>query len=202
VGKFKTNCSKGDRKMNRKTLSILTLVVVILGLLLVACQPGQGGNVQNSDSTSGLTAEEEQNLATVRRFYEEFSAGNADVILEVHPETLTMHYAGEAEDVPTQLLRDDLAAIKEANPDLHAEIHSMVASGDIVMTELTWTATHTGPFFGIPATGETALHNGVVVRRLEDGKIVESWEMFDDLTFFNSIGLSPSWDDLLAQAAE
>jgi predicted ester cyclase len=78
----------------------------------------------------------------------------------------------------------------------------MVVSGDIVMTELTWTATHTGPFFGIPATGETVLHNGIVVRRLEEGKIVESWEIWDDLAFFNSIGLSPSWDDLLAQAAE
>jgi steroid delta-isomerase-like uncharacterized protein len=189
--------------MNRKTSSILSIVVLILGLLLVACQPGQGGNAQTTQTTtSGLTAEEEQNLATVRKFYDEFSSGNADVILEVHPETLRMHYAGGAEEVPTQALRDDLAAIKEANPDLHAEIHSMVVSGDIVMTELTWTATHTGPFFGIPATGETVLHNGIVVRRLEEGKIVESWEIWDDLAFFNSIGLSPSWDDLLAQAAE
>jgi steroid delta-isomerase-like uncharacterized protein len=141
----------------------------------------------------------DQNIAIVQRFYDEFSAGNADVILEVHPETITMHYAGTAEDVPAQVLRDDLAAIKQANPDLRAEIHAIFAAGDIVVTELTWTATHTGDIFGVPATGKTLLHNGIVVRRLENGKIVESWEMFDDLSFMQSIGYLPDWDTIVAQ---
>ncbi|MCL5999365.1 MAG: ester cyclase [Chloroflexi bacterium] len=144
------------------------------------------------------SAREKANLAIVQRFYDEYAAGTADVILKVHPDKLTMHYAGESEEVETQVLRDDLAAIKAANPDLHAEIHSMFASGDIVVTELTWTATHKGDFFDIPATGETVLHNGIVVRRLEDGKIVESWEIWDDLAFLQSIGYLPSWEEIIA----
>jgi steroid delta-isomerase-like uncharacterized protein len=145
-----------------------------------------------------VSATEAANLAVVRRFYDEYSAGNANVILDLHPMTITMHYAGEAEDVPAQALADDLAAIKQANPDLHAEIHDMFASGDYVFTELTWTATHTGGFFGVPATGKTILHPGIVMRRLADGKIVESWEMWDDLTFLNSIGYAGSWDEIVA----
>lgn len=111
-----------------------------------------------------------------------------------------MHYASETEDVPTELLYEDLAALKkEANPDLHAEIHSMFAAGDYVFTELTWAGTHTGDFFGIPATDNPILHNGIVVRRLEDGLIVESWEMWDDLAFLNSLGLVGSWDEIIAE---
>lgn len=140
----------------------------------------------------------EANMAVVQSFYDEFAAGNAEVILDVHPMTLTMHYAGEVEDVPTELLYEDLAAIKEANPDLHAEVHDMFAAGDYVFTELTWSGTHTGDFFGIPATDNPILHNGIVVRRLEDGLIVESWEMWDDLAFLNSLGLVGSWDEIVA----
>src|SRR5687768_16344828 len=134
----------------------------MLALWLNACQPIQA-NAPQSMSVA------DQNIAIVQRFYDEFSAGNADVILATHPETITMHYAGTAEDVPAQLLRDALAALKQANPDLRAEIHAIFAAGDLVVTALTWTTTHTGDYFGIPATGKTTLHSGIVVRRLAKG---------------------------------
>jgi steroid delta-isomerase-like uncharacterized protein len=117
----------------------------------------------------------------------------------VHAPTIKIHYPGGVDDASAKSLRDDLAALKKANPDLHAEIHSIFGAGDLVVTDLTWTASHTGDYFGIPATGKTAMHNGIVVRRLEDGKIVESWEVFDDLAFLQGLGYLPSWDDIIAQ---
>src|SRR5687767_1040492 len=96
------------------TLGLYALAV------LSACQPVRA-DVERPQSV------QEQNMAIVQRFYDEYANGNADVILDVHPETLHTHYAGEAEDVPTQLLYEDLAALKQVNPGLHAEIHSMFA---------------------------------------------------------------------------
>ena len=175
-----------------KTKFRIFCILVLTSLILAACQ----------GAAPAQTDETEQNIAVVRRFYEEFSNGNADVILEVHPATITMHYAGTAEEVETQLLYDDLAALKAANPDLRAEIHDIFGKGDIVVTELTWTTTHTGDYFGIPASGNTTLHPGIVVRRLEGGKIVESWEMWDDLAFMQSIGYLPSWDEIVANQSQ
>jgi steroid delta-isomerase-like uncharacterized protein len=177
-----------------KTLSstFFRFGLLFVALVFTACQPIQANAPQRQSVA-------EQNMAIVQRFYDELSAGNPDVILEIHPETIRMHYAGTAEDVPTQVLRDDLAALKQANPDLRAEIHALFAAGDIVVTELTWTTTHTGDYFGVPPTGKTTLHNGIVVRRLANGKIVESWEMFDDLSFMQSIGYLPDWEALVAQ---
>lgn len=157
----------------------------------------QPASATTGESASG-TSSEAANLAVVKRFYDEYAAGNADVILDTHAVTITMHYAGEAEPVPAQVLAEDLAALMQTNPDLHAEVHDMFASGDYVFTELTWTTTHTGDYFGIPATGKTARHPGIVVRQLEEGKIVESWEMFDDLAFLNSLGYVGSWDEIVA----
>jgi steroid delta-isomerase-like uncharacterized protein len=181
-------------------LSRRTALLGLLGTALVACQPiTREAAMQQVAPPVASDDETAQNMAIVRQFYEEFSSGNADVILEVHSATLTMHFPGGVEDVPTQVLRDDLAAIKAANPDLRAEVHSIFGAGNLVVTELTWTATHTGDFFGIPATGKTAMHHGIVARRLENGKIVESWEVFDDLGFLQSLGYLPSWDDIIAQ---
>lgn len=153
------------------------------------------------EAMAAMKQQEAENMALVQRFYDEFSAGRPEVILELHPETFTMHYAGSTEDVSAQTLYEDLAAIKAGNPDLHAEIHSMFAAGDYVFTELTWAGTHTGDLFGIPATGKPILHNGILVRRLADGKIVESWEIWDDLTLMNGLGFVPSWDEIVSQAA-
>lgn len=181
----------------------LVFIVALIGLIatLAACQQSPAATAVSS-SNDQQNDQEAANLEVVRRFYDEFSAGNAEVILEVHPETITMHYAGESDEVPTQVLYEDLAALKEANPDLHAEIHEMVAAGNLVFTELTWSGTHTGEFFGITATGNPVAHPGIVVRRLENGLIVESWEMWDDLTFLNSLGLSPSWDEVVEGSGE
>ncbi len=143
------------------------LTSTLLALLATVHITTQAGLAQSDTETT--------NLAVVQRFYEELSAGNTDVILAVHGDTLTMHYADSVEEVPTQLLADDLATLKAANPDLRAVVHDLFAAGDLVIANITWTTTHTGDYFGIPATGRTSLHNGLVLRRLENGKIVESF---------------------------
>lgn len=210
--------------MNRKSLVVSTSILLVISVLLLsACQMAPPASPVAGDPTPAakpspvptvdvaaieqeavdvaMAATEQQeaaNMAVVQRFYDEFSAGKPEVILDVHTEMLTMHYAGDAEDVTTQVLYEDLAAIKAANPDLHAEIHSMIAAGDYVFTELTWAGTQTGDLFGIAATGKPIIHNGILLRRLDAGKIVESWEIWDDLTFLNSLGLVPSWDEIVA----
>ena len=181
--------------------AIATTLIVVF----TSCQPVPSFLLRPAVVATMASAPDQQeadNLAVVRRFYEEFGAGNPQVILDVHPETLTINAAGVSDYGLTQLLYEDLAALKVANPDLHAEIHDMFAAGDYVFTELTWSGTHTGEFFGIPATGNPVMHSGIVVRRLEDGKIVESWEMWDDLTFLNTLGLSPGWDEIVGGAEE
>ncbi len=183
--------------MKRIPLSILFVILAASALFVAACVAPPPPVAQSSDPMAAMHALEAANVAVVQRFYDEFSAGKAEVILEVHPEMLRMHYEGSVEDVPTQAIYEDLAAIKANNPDLHAEIHTMIGVGDYVFTELTWTATHTGEVFGLAATGKPYIHPGILLRRLENGIIVESWEVWDDLTLMNGLGFTPSWDEIV-----
>jgi len=59
------------------------LAACLVAVLLSACQPIQANTPQ-------LISVTDQKIAIVQRFYDEFSAGNADVILEVHPTTINI----------------------------------------------------------------------------------------------------------------
>ena len=51
--------------------------------------------------------------------------------------------------------------------------------------------THTGIFFGIPATNKKVDIDGVTLVRMESGKIAEERDFFDNLEFMQQLGLIP-----------
>lgn len=50
---------------------------------------------------------------------------------------------------------------------------------------------HTGVFFGIPATGKEVNIDGVTLVRMENGKIAEERDFFDNYDFMKQLGLIP-----------
>jgi len=51
--------------------------------------------------------------------------------------------------------------------------------------------THTGVFFGIPATNKKVDIDGVTLVRMENGRIAEEKDFFDNLEFMQQLGLIP-----------
>jgi SnoaL-like polyketide cyclase len=56
--------------------------------------------------------------------------------------------------------------VHQAFPDLHAEVHDVIAEGELVAARVTYTGTHQGEFVGIPATGKQTTTNGVDLFRI------------------------------------
>jgi predicted ester cyclase len=56
-----------------------------------------------------------------------------------------------------------------------------------------WTAdgTHQGELVGIPATGKTSTVKGITVDRILNGKIAESWGIFDQFGMMQQLGVIP-----------
>ncbi|MEP6845920.1 MAG: ester cyclase [Panacibacter sp.] len=50
---------------------------------------------------------------------------------------------------------------------------------------------HTGDFMGIPPTGKDVSIDGVTLVRMENGKIAEERDFFDNYDFLNQLGLIP-----------
>lgn len=61
-----------------------------------------------------------------------------------------------------------------------------------MVVRFTVTGTHQGAFAGIPATGRQVAMQGIIIHRLQDGKIIEDWVVRDTLGLMQQLGVIPS----------
>jgi steroid delta-isomerase-like uncharacterized protein len=75
-----------------------------------------------------------------------------------------------------------------AFPDVTIGIKRMVASGEWVFAENVVTATHQGPWLGIPPTGKRTVQHLCAVIRCRDGLMTEETVYYDQLERLRQIG--------------
>lgn len=88
-----------------------------------------------------------------------------------------LHLANNARD--TDFVHPGLY-LRKALPDRVDVIERVIADGDRVGLLFRVTATHTGGFFGVPASGKRLDIHEIALLRLENGQMVEGWFMMDE----------------------
>jgi steroid delta-isomerase-like uncharacterized protein len=76
-----------------------------------------------------------------------------------------------------------------AFPDFYSTIDDQIAEGDGVATRWTMHGTHEGEFRGIAPTGKQITVTAIGIFRFSDGKVVESWDNFDQLGMMRQLGV-------------
>jgi len=89
-------------------------------------------------------------------------------------------------------LKAILRMLWSAFPDMHWVVSEIVAEGEKVVTRFVWTGTHRGVFLGIPATGRSVEVKGVVIDRLEDGRMADSRILMDTMGLMQQLGVIPA----------
>jgi steroid delta-isomerase-like uncharacterized protein len=137
----------------------------------------------------------ETNKTLSRRFFEEvFSKGK----LAVADEIIVKDQVNSGPGNPPGLLpglegtKQLVTMYRNAFPDVHFTIDEQLAEGDKVMTRWTAHGTHQGELAGIPATGKSSTVTGVAVDRIVNGKIAESWGIFDEFGMMQQLGVIPT----------
>lgn len=91
----------------------------------------------------------------------------------------------------TTMNRDELERLERqfcvAFPDAHHTVDDLIAEGDRVVLRTTARATHRGDFEGIARTDRPVEFTGLVVYRIKDGKIAESWGEIDFLRLIREL---------------
>jgi predicted ester cyclase len=82
-----------------------------------------------------------------------------------------------------------LAAVLKGFSDYHGQIEDIVAEGDEVVARTLWIGTQDGPFLGRPATGNKVQFATSDFYRIENGKVVEHWDVVDSLPRAIALGL-------------
>ena len=139
----------------------------------------------------------EANKDLVRRQYEEvLSQGRFELLDEIVAEDFVQHTEGagladsrDPEASGREATRAFFAALREGIPDYRIDIRRMVAEGDTVAVFAVVSGTHTGPLFGLPATGRPFTFATMDMFRVEDGRLAEHWDAVDRLGVMRRLGL-------------
>ena len=78
---------------------------------------------------------------------------------------------------------------RTAFPDLVLTVQDQIAEGDKVVTRVTVQGTHKGDLMGTPPTGKQATATAISIMRFADNKVVEEWELVDEMGMMRQLGL-------------
>ena len=75
--------------------------------------------------------------------------------------------------------------------DITLTIVDVFGQGDKIVKHWNFKGSHTGNFFGIPASGKAVDIDGVTLVLMKDGKIAQERDFLDNLDFLKQLGLIP-----------
>lgn len=135
-----------------------------------------------------------EDTGLIRRFYEEVLAGgNLDLIDELASSEFVDHEEGVPGQPPgLEGVRFFVGVMRDAFPDLRAEVAPTMADGDLEAARAMLRGTHEGEFMGVPATGNSVEFETLDIVRLEGGKVVEHWGVTDTMSLMQQIGAIPA----------
>jgi steroid delta-isomerase-like uncharacterized protein len=131
----------------------------------------------------------EQNKAIVGRFLEATVASDQDRLNKLLAPDFVAHQPEGPQN--RQAFLQHLSTFRMAFSDSRFTVEEQIAEGDKVVTRATWQAIHSGEFQSLPPTGKQIEVSAFFIGRIQDGKIVESRSLFDQLSMLQQLGLIP-----------
>ncbi|HKD62155.1 MAG TPA: ester cyclase [Terracidiphilus sp.] len=132
----------------------------------------------------------QDNATIVRRFTEEvITRGDIDSAEQFVWEDVVEQVPMPGQGPGLEGLKDVLRGMRAAFPDLIFAVQEQIADGDKVASRFEWTGTHQGTFLGVPETGRFVRVWGIVIDRLEQGRIKDTRIIMDTLGLMIQLGV-------------
>jgi steroid delta-isomerase-like uncharacterized protein len=133
------------------------------------------------------------NAMIIRRFVDEvITEGKIDSAAQYVWEDVVEQVPLPGQGPGLDGLKDVLRAMRAGFPDLVFSIQEQITEGDKVASRFEWAGTHNGEFLGVPATGRPVHVWGIVIDRLENGRIKDTRIIMDTLGLMTQLGAVPS----------
>lgn len=125
----------------------------------------------------------------IHALYDAWNDGRMEDAYGLIDEHVVDHNAGD-DEAGLAGVRAALDGVRTGFPDLRYTVEHVAFDGrDVTAARLHCAGTHTGDFFGTPATQRRAEWNETRWVRWRDGKIVEHWATTDSLSMMRQLGL-------------
>ncbi len=168
----------------KKLCMILPLALILC--FMVGCQ--NQAAMAEFEEFKAQAEIEEQNIALVKRYYEAWNSGDVEALKEIFSPDYVYH-SGPGQDESLEQVTEFLKQQMVAFPNSRTySVEDILAKGDKVVTRDIFRGTHEGDTEDFPATGNKVESPGIEILRVENGKIVESWDVFDALGANQQLG--------------
>jgi predicted ester cyclase len=165
------------------SIVVMMLVMAMLSWSLVGAQ--------NETTASEVVMTEEDAERFAERFDAIFDGPSLEIADEIFADDFVAHLP-LAPEVDLEGWKAYVGSFYAAFSDLTQEVNEVIVAGNQVVVRVTYTGTHDGPLFGIPATGNTVVMNGVGIFTFNaDGLAVENWANLDVVGVLAQIGAFP-----------
>ena len=135
----------------------------------------------------------EENKAIARRIIEDFiNKGDLNVADQLFAEDFINHNPARGTTPDREGMKQFINYMLAAFPNQILTIDDLIAEGDKVVLRMTGRGTHTGELLGIPATGKQIEVPGISILRIADGKMVDRWNISDNLLLLQWIRIVSS----------
>ena len=170
----------------KKLCMILPLALILC--FMVGCQNKEA--MAELEEFKDQAEVEEQNIALVKLMWEAWNKGDIEAYKEiVAPKSVYYAPSSTPEPMSREETIEGRNMILKVFPDSRWITEELFASGDRVITRYIYEGTHEGEFMGIPPTRNLVEFSGIVIARIENGKIVEERCNYDDLGAMMQLGM-------------
>jgi hypothetical protein len=144
----------------------------------------------------------EENKSLVRRYFED-APYNPDVCDEIFAPQIPWHtlYHTHHPDFISDPQAEKVAYTRHKTVwgGWSESFDEMIAERDRVMVRWTFRGTHQGEYLGIPPTHKPVTFSGIYIFRIENGRIAEVWNLWDQLGEWQQLGILPESAEILSQ---
>jgi steroid delta-isomerase-like uncharacterized protein len=164
--------------MTRRWLLGSVVIVALVMVLSCVCEPCEEGK---------------KNKELVAEVFAVIEAGDLDKLDQFVAADYVRHCQATPDVQVTSLeeFKEYLARDRATVPDQKLVLHRLVAEDDLVAFWVTYSGIQEGPMGPYPATGKRLELDVAGMHRIADGKIAESWLIWDNLTGLTQLGLFP-----------
>jgi len=129
-----------------------------------------------------------ENIEALQQAATRFKLRDLEGYLKLYDESVIHHGFSSRIRPGIPGLRDHYSNLLKGFPDMRIDIEDIIADGETVAHRCMFSGTHKGEFMGLPPTRKLIRAPSVHVHLFKNGRAVEVWQVFDNLTFLLEIG--------------
>lgn len=168
----------------KKSTHLILSIVTFLIIIITACNT----NTKTIEITPNTHIE--SNIKMYSETWDEIiNKGKLDMFNETNFTNDLVLHEGTIDIVGIDSAKAYYANFLTGFSNISFTINDIFGQDEKIVKYWNFKGTHTGDFFGIPATGKSVSLDGATIVRMQDGKIAEERDFMDNLDLMQQLGI-------------